>query len=274
MQDRLHQLDFNKNDESEITRETRKNVIRTTHTKNTSTVIADCDFLILSDSILRRIIPRKFTPKGRTLKRYIRGGAKTCTAFIEKYGKAFNPKNIIINIGTRDLQNSGIVNSEFNQLFEIAEKTWPNAKINILPIIYRQDMAKQIVDEANLIICIEGEKFKKVSLLNKFELSNEMFYDQVHLNNNQGLPALVKHLKSELKLYSYSNSTNGDRYTINRSFTQQPLPCPPWNITPFQIPPPVQYQQLNLRPLQHPQAHVLSNMLPPFSESFNAYMPP
>lgn len=44
----------------------------------------NCDYLILSDSILRRIQPNRFTPKQKTVKRYIRGGANTCTSFIEK----------------------------------------------------------------------------------------------------------------------------------------------------------------------------------------------
>lgn len=64
----------------------------------------ECDVLILGDSILRRIQPKRFTPQGKTIVRFIRGGAKTCTNFVEKNGQRYNAKNILINIGTRDLQ--------------------------------------------------------------------------------------------------------------------------------------------------------------------------
>ena len=35
----------------------------------------ECEYLILSDSILGRIIREKFTANGKTVKRFIRGGA-------------------------------------------------------------------------------------------------------------------------------------------------------------------------------------------------------
>jgi hypothetical protein len=93
--------------------------------------ISECDYLILSDSILRRPIPKKFSPNGKTIKRFIRGGANTCSNFILKNGEHIDPKNVLIHIGTRDLQNYGVVShEEFNNLFEASEKIWPNAKQN------------------------------------------------------------------------------------------------------------------------------------------------
>ena len=59
--------------------------------------ISECDYLILSDSILRRIIPKKFSPNGKTIKRFIRGGANTCSNFILKNGEHINPKNVLIH---------------------------------------------------------------------------------------------------------------------------------------------------------------------------------
>ncbi|CAG2236765.1 unnamed protein product [Mytilus edulis] len=88
----------------------------------------NCDYLILSDSILRRIQPNRFTPKQKTVKRYIRGGANTCTSFIEKNGTTINAKNILIHIGTRDLQSEGVKEEEFGNLLEIASKTWSSMK--------------------------------------------------------------------------------------------------------------------------------------------------
>jgi hypothetical protein len=49
--------------------------------------------------------------------------------FILKNGEHINPKNVLIHIATRDLQNYGVVSDEeFNNLFEASEKIWPNAK--------------------------------------------------------------------------------------------------------------------------------------------------
>jgi outer membrane murein-binding lipoprotein Lpp len=93
--------------------------------------ISECGYLILSDSILRRIIPKKFSPNGKTIKRFICGGANTCSNFILKNGEHIDPKNVLIHIGTRDLQNYGVMSDEeFNDLFEASEKIWSNAKKN------------------------------------------------------------------------------------------------------------------------------------------------
>ena len=160
--------------------------------------VRECDYFILSDSVIKRIIPKKFTPRGKTLKQYIAGGAKLCTEFIETKGNLFKPNNVIINIGTRDLQSSGLKNSEFSDLFDSTNKIWPNTKIHVLPIIYRRDMQKAKVDEANKLISSEAAKCENITVFNKFETTIEMYHDHVHLNYRSGLPALVKHLKSEL----------------------------------------------------------------------------
>ncbi|VDI68507.1 Hypothetical predicted protein [Mytilus galloprovincialis] len=77
-------------------------------TNNTSTKLSQviktkCDILILGDSILRRIQLKRFTPQGKTGVRYIRGGAKSCKSFVLKNGQRYEPKNILIHIGARDL---------------------------------------------------------------------------------------------------------------------------------------------------------------------------
>jgi hypothetical protein len=131
---------------------------------NHAQTISECDYLILSDSILRRIIPKKFSPNGKTIKRFIRGGANTCSNFILKNGEHINPKNVLIHIATRDLQNHGVVSDEeFNNLFEASEKMWPKANIFILPIIRRKDMSNEIIDAANEIIFSECEKFQAIT---------------------------------------------------------------------------------------------------------------
>ncbi|CAG2241549.1 unnamed protein product [Mytilus edulis] len=161
----------------------------------------NCDYLILSDSILRRIQPNRFTPKQKTVKRYIRGGANTCTSFIEKNGTTINAKNILIHIGTRDLQSEGVKEEEFGNLLEIASKTWNSSKIFILPIVKRKDIPNEDVNEANKILQSACNFFPHVCLIDPFEPSEDMFYDDVHLNNNRGLPNMVKHLKMAMNIY-------------------------------------------------------------------------
>ena len=64
-------------------------------------IITECDNLILSDSMLRRISPKRFTPKQNTIKKFISGGSVAGLNYIENYGKSIKPKKVIIHIGTR-----------------------------------------------------------------------------------------------------------------------------------------------------------------------------
>lgn len=54
-------------------------------TEDNANTVTECDVLILSDSMLKRIQPKRFTPEGKTIIRFIRGGAKVCSNFVEKY---------------------------------------------------------------------------------------------------------------------------------------------------------------------------------------------
>ena len=183
--------------------------------KNKSNTIKECDYLLLTDSVLRRIMPRKFTPKGVTVKRFIRGGALTCEGFIENHGPNFLPQNVLIHIGTRDLQNKhGVKNDEYQNLYVKATETWPQAKIYVMPIIRRKDITIEEIDKANSVIAQECENFESITLLDKFSPTNDMFYDQVHLNNQKGLPAMVKHLKHGMKMYT-KEQTMHNRQTRN-----------------------------------------------------------
>ncbi|CAC5404145.1 unnamed protein product [Mytilus coruscus] len=159
-----------------------------------------CDVLILGDSILRRIQPKRFTPQGKTVVRFIRGGAKTCTSFVKKNGQRFEPKNILIHIGTRDLQGEGVKEDEFPQLFDQCTKTWNNSSIYVLPIISRKDIHDDIVNQANNTIELVCDLYPSIHKIEPFEPSYDMFHDDVYLNYGKGLPAIVKHLKIALNI--------------------------------------------------------------------------
>ncbi|XP_071138479.1 uncharacterized protein [Mytilus edulis] len=221
LQDRVEELENNKrtcndnenpsvhNDISQV-ESTPISDINNTSTKLSQVNKTKCDVLILGDSILRRIQPKRFTPQGKTVVRYIRGGAKTCTSFVLKNGQRYEPKNILIHIGARDLQGEGVREDEFSQLLDQCTKMWNNSNIYVLPIIYRKDFHDDIVNEANNIIELVCDLYPSIHKIERFEPSYDMFHDDVHLNYGKGLPAIVKHLKIALNI-SYTNNTQHQR---------------------------------------------------------------
>lgn len=73
-----HVIPSKQQNEKEQPRLNKSNQQRDASNQERSHRPTECECLILSDSILRRIKPKKFTPNGITLKRFIRGGASTC----------------------------------------------------------------------------------------------------------------------------------------------------------------------------------------------------
>lgn len=65
----------------------------------------------------KKIKPKQFTPGEKTIIRFTREGVKVCSNFVEKYCHKFNPKSVLIHVGTRDIHNSN-VKSEKSQIFE------------------------------------------------------------------------------------------------------------------------------------------------------------
>lgn len=154
-----------------------------------------CDNLILSDSILNRISPNQSSSSENGKKRYNRGGANTCTHFINKNGENFSPKRVLIHIGARDLQNPGVNKNEFKLMFDSALKTWPSSDIYILPILYRKDIENSIIDETNDRIISVAHDYSTLKILKGFIPTDGMVYDHVHLNDSSSLSAIVKLLK-------------------------------------------------------------------------------
>ena len=75
------------------------------------TDIKECDYLILSKSIFRIIILGKFSPNGKILKQFVRGGIEPCANFSRNHCSNILQKNII-NVGTRDIRNPDVMQSE------------------------------------------------------------------------------------------------------------------------------------------------------------------
>ena len=167
--------------------------------------VASCDYLILSDSILQKILPNRFSPREKTFKRYIRGGAVTCTDFVKKNCDKINPKKIILHIGARDLQQDGLKREEFLTLFTELSTIWPDATTHVLPLMRRKDMDIKHITEANSIIINAASSFSNVKIMHCFHPTDNMYFDNVHLNTRNGVPALVRHLKVELNILPSQN---------------------------------------------------------------------
>lgn len=199
----------------------------------------------------------------------------TCEGFIENNGMKMNPKNVFIHVGARDLQNThGVQAEDFNKLFEIASKTWPEANIFSLPIIRRKDMSNEKIRTANTIIAKECAKFGNIILLDKFEPKNDMFYDQVHLNSQKGLPAIVKYLKTVMNLYPANESKDYTNFHEHRSY-RGPRRDDYSNQQPFVQPQHAPYQQKfnNFEIDRPPPNHVLDVSQPPWTPPPNHLLP-
>jgi hypothetical protein len=58
-------------------------------------------------------------------------------------------KNILLHVGTRDLQNNGIQNYEFAKLFAVCNQTWKDANIYMSLIMRRRDKPYDIILDEN-----------------------------------------------------------------------------------------------------------------------------
>lgn len=158
------------------------------------------DNFILSDSILQRINTTRFSSNELTLKRYIRGGAKTCLEYMETTGhKIPSPKRVLLHIGARDLHENGVKEQEYKELFNCITKSWPDSDIYVLPILKRKDVPNSEIELANRRI-LEASKGYNLTVLRSFNPSEDMYFDNAHLNTHKGIPAIVRFLKSAMNI--------------------------------------------------------------------------
>lgn len=188
---------------------------------------ANCDYLFLCDSILKRIRTQQFSEGEFTLLRYIKGGAETCAEFITAKGRLFDPKHVIIHIGSRDLQNKGVNLKDFCNLFKVATETWPNAHINVLPLMRRKDINFNKIRNANSTIANAASRFTNISVMECFHPTDDMFYDVVHMNNHTGLPALTEHVRKCVNATSGSGLKLNGHSQMNRRKNSIPPMMPP-----------------------------------------------
>ena len=69
----------------------------------------------------------------------------------------------------------------------------------------RKDMDIKHITEANSIIINAASSFSNVKIMHCFHPTDNMYFDNVHLNTRNGVPALVRHLKVELNILPSQN---------------------------------------------------------------------
>ncbi|CAG2248495.1 unnamed protein product [Mytilus edulis] len=101
-----------------------------------------------------------------------------------------------------------------------------------------------------------------------------MFYDQVHINNQKGLPAIVKYLKTAMNLYPANESKDYTNFHEHRSYGG-PRRDDYSNRQPFVQPQHAPYQQKfnNFEMDRPPPNHVLDVSQPPWTPPPNHLLP-
>lgn len=61
-----------------------------------------------------------------------------------------------------------------------------------------------------------AKNFPKVQVIDEFQLSDIMFFDQVYINMKRGLPAIVKHLRITLSIFNPSKRQSPQVSPVNQ----------------------------------------------------------
>ena len=194
------------NDELAFTSSSNQN-----HVHNTNERSSKGPVLLLGDSMIRGIQQRKFAPNRYVNKQTIAGGTREMRQYINHMQERNDYDYIVIHSGTNDVGNLTAneirINME-NCLIKLKQR-WPNSMIAISGLTYvpRENSKNQLIDEINYhyeSICTElGVTFidnKRVTCDNYGNLIEQVFYDDVHLNNKIGTKKLVTNIKYHLGL--------------------------------------------------------------------------
>ena len=167
--------------------------------------------LLLGDSMIRGIQQRKFAPNRYVNKQIIAGGTREIRQYINHMQERNDYDYIVIHSGTNDVGNltANEIRLNMENCLVNLKQRWPNSTIAISGLTYvpRDTNKNQLIDEINChyeSICTElGVTFidnKRVTCDNYGNLIEQVFYDDVHLNNKIGTKKLVTNVKYHLGL--------------------------------------------------------------------------
>ena len=120
------------------------------------------------------------------------------------------------------MSEGGDIGESFKQLFRKLSVAWPKSEIYVLPILNKKDIDSNTVTNFNNVELAIGVAFPHIHILESFEMKDFMYHDGVHLSDKRGLPPLVKHIKSEMKITNYKTLR---RYIDSDSNNQSKQVC-------------------------------------------------
>ena len=181
------------------------------HVHNPNERLSNGPVLLLGDSVFRGIQQRKFAPNRYVNKQTIAGGTREISQYINHMQERNDYDYIVIHSGSNDvgkLTANEIRTNMENCLCNLKHR-WPNSTIAISGLTYvpRDNSKNRLIDEINChyeSICTEqGVTFidnKRVTCDTYGNLIEQVFYDDVHLNNKIGTKKLVTNIKHHLGL--------------------------------------------------------------------------
>ena len=167
--------------------------------------------LLLGHSILKGIQQRKFAPNRYVNKQTVAGGTKEMKQYINNMKEKNDYDYIVIHTGTNDVGNLStdeIVKNMENCSGKLKNR-WPDARIGLSGLTYapREEAKNTLIDEINCFYESICSKLDLIYIDNKRvtcdlygNLNDQIFYDDVHLNNRIGTRKLVTNIKHHLGL--------------------------------------------------------------------------
>lgn len=180
--------------------------------RETSMTSSTEPILILSDSMLRGIIQRKFAPNRYTNKQYIQGGTAEMIEHLQTMEDPTNYEYVIIHTGTNDIgkKSTEDIKINYNKIIQEAKCKWGNAKIVMSGIIQhssdkRKNEVSLEINNATQQMCefTHNAIYIDNTLVTQNKdgsVDNNAYFDEIHLNNRTGTRKLVANLKDKLGL--------------------------------------------------------------------------
>ena len=168
--------------------------------------------LMLSDSIFRGILQNRFAPGRYINKQVIKGGCNEMLKHLNIMSSEAGAKfeYVILHTGTNDV---GVTPTEricegIEQIIKQCQRLWPESKIILSGLTYnlREHAKNDIIDVINSAserMCqnlpnVHYVDNRRVCLNNNGEIEPNVFYDDIHLNNQVGVRKLVSNMKSQI----------------------------------------------------------------------------
>ena len=167
--------------------------------------------LLLGDSILRGIQQRKFMPNRYVNKQTITGGTREMNQYIEHMQDRNDYDRIVVHSGTNNVNklNATEITRNMESCINNLKARWPNARIALsgLTHVPREENRNRSIDEINCYYESLCENLDVTFINNKRvtsdiygNINEQVFYDDIHLNNRIGTRKLVTNIKHHLGL--------------------------------------------------------------------------